>query len=569
MKKTLSLLLAVLMLMTVLVGCNEGQTPPSEQGNTTPVETTTAIETPEDTTAAILLADLAKYTVVRPENANDKVLDATSKIVKAMEQIYSVRLTPRDDFFRDDVPSLAMGEFEILIGPTNREESIEFLSELKTNDFGFRIIGKKLVIAGHTDDTTVAAVDDFILSCMSSSGENFFSNEKAYIKRAEYLLDELKLGGVSVKDYRIVFPYRPKNNEDIAAGKIKNLIADISGYVVEIVDDREEAVEKEIMVGNVSHLSDALKSASPEIKNNDYYVAREDNDLWLTAANTAGFIAAAKSFGDALMPKNGETELDAEIKLGLSENVASDELTTMSFNVWVSQKTDQRSKAVVDMILKYLPDTVGVQEASPAWMTTLKNGIGSLYDCVGEGRNGGNKGEYSAVFYLKEKFTLKESATKWLSATPDVADSKFASSSLPRIMTYALLERKSDGQLFAHVNTHLEHTSENAREEQVAVLLEQIKPLLKYPIVMTGDFNAQSSSNVYKDVTSAIFADAAKIAEKAENKATFPGSNKIIDFIFVTKSSIIVDTYDVCDENMNGMQPSDHYPIFAKCFIVG
>ncbi len=571
MKRYLSLLFVMLMLLTSFVGCGDPEIPPSGEETTTSSDTLKVDDPSLDKSGAIAMADLAKYTVIRAEEAGDKVLDATSKFVKTIEQIYSVKLTPKEDFFREDLPAFAKGEFEILIGSTNREESAEFLSGLKKDDYGYRIIGKKLVIAGHTDANTAAAVDDFILECMSSNGagESFFTNEKAFLRRGEYTLSSLTLGGVAVNSYRIVYPYKPENNEDVVAERIKNTIADISGYIVEVVDDREAASENEIMVGNVSHLSETLKAGLPEIKSNGFYIAREGNKIWLTATDTAGFIASAKELCSGMSPKNGETQLDCDVKTGLFENAASDELTTMSFNVWVSQKTDQRSKAVVDMILKYMPDTVGVQEASPDWMNTLKSGIGSLYDYVGVGRNGGNKGEYSAVFYRKDKFNLKDSGTKWLSATPNIANTKFPSSSLPRIMTYALLERKSDGQIFAHVNTHLEHTSDQARKEQIAVLLQEIEPLMKYPIVMTGDFNAQSSSSVYKDITASSFADAAKIAEKAENEPTFPGSSKIIDFIFVSKAHMIVDSYEVCDEQINGMQPSDHYPIFAKYFIIG
>ncbi len=574
MKKYLSLLLMMLMLLSSFVGCADTDAPPAGESTTTvptDAETTTGDDEPiTNEPVAIAMAELANYNVIRAERAGDKVLEATSKLVKAVDQIYSVKVTPKDDFFREDIPAYGKGELEILIGATNREESVEFLSTLKQNDYGYRLIGKKLVIAGHTDENTAAAVDEFIVECMSSKGEGdiFFSNEKSYVRRGEYMLATLSLCGVAVNKYRIVYPYRATNSEDIAAEKIKNTVAELSGFVLEAADDRDAAGEYEIMVGNVAHLSDALKSGLPEIKNNDYYIAREGNKIWISAATTAGYIGAAKELCSGMYPESGETSLDCAVKTGLIENVGSDLLTTMSFNVWVSSKTDERSKAVVDMILKYMPDTVGVQEASPAWMSTLKSGLGSLYDCVGVGRNGGNKGEYSAVFYLKDKFTLKESGTKWLSATPDVANTKFASSSLPRIMTYALLERKSDGQVFAHVNTHLEHTSSQARDEQIAVLLKEIEPLMKYPIVMTGDFNAKSDTDVYKDVIATGFADSAKVAETAENEATFPSSNKIIDFIFVTKTNIIVESYEVCEEYINGVQPSDHRPIVSKYIIV-
>ena len=129
----------------------------------------------------------------------------------------------------------------------------------------------------------------------------------------------------------------------------------------------------------------------------------------------------------------------------------------MSFNVWVSGKTTERNERVLNMVLKYLPDTIGFQEVDPVWLSTLKSGLKDQYDFVGEGRNGGSSGEYNPIFYKKDLFTLVDSGTRWLSNTPTVV-SKVEESSLNRIYTYALLERKSDGKRIMVVNTHFDHT---------------------------------------------------------------------------------------------------------------
>jgi hypothetical protein len=109
-------------------------------------------------------------------------------------------------------------------------------------------------------------------------------------------------------------------------------------------------------------------------------------------------------------------------------------LKAMSFNVWVSGKTEERNERVISMVVNYLPDTVGFQEVDPKWLTTLKAGLSELYAYVGEGRNGGNNGEYNPIFYKKDIFNLIDSGTKWLSDTPDRV-SKYDESSLNRIYT--------------------------------------------------------------------------------------------------------------------------------------
>ena len=43
----------------------------------------------------------------------------------------------KDDYYREDLPDYAMRDFEILIGETNRPESIEFIDSLRTKDYGY------------------------------------------------------------------------------------------------------------------------------------------------------------------------------------------------------------------------------------------------------------------------------------------------------------------------------------------------------------------------------------------------------------------------------------------------
>ncbi|MBR2907197.1 MAG: hypothetical protein IKC26_04050 [Clostridia bacterium] len=54
---------------------------------------------------------------------------------------------------------------EVLIGATNRPETKAFLKTLKPNEYGYCVIGNKLVIAGWGDYTSAMAIDAFIADC--------------------------------------------------------------------------------------------------------------------------------------------------------------------------------------------------------------------------------------------------------------------------------------------------------------------------------------------------------------------------------------------------------------------
>ena len=80
--------------------------------------------------------------------------------------------------------------------------------------------------------------------------------------------------------------------------------------------------------------------------------------------------------------------LDAE----KTYDVADTMLTAMSFNNLVSSKSAERTERVTEMVLKYMPDTIGFQETSSDWMNSLIAKLKGVYAWVGEGRNGGSSG---------------------------------------------------------------------------------------------------------------------------------------------------------------------------------
>lgn len=148
----------------------------------------------------------------------------------------------------------------------------------------------------------------------------------------------------------------------------------------------------------------------------------------------------------------------------------------MSFNLLCSGSGEnvmkKRKKAAAKAIINYSPDTLGVQEATPAWMTWLKKSL-TDYDFVGVGReNGKNRGEYSAVFYLREKFSLIDSGNFWLSETPEKPSRGWDAACI-RICTWAVLENKENGSRFAHINTHLDHVGPIAIGNGVDMILKK------------------------------------------------------------------------------------------------
>ena len=243
---------------------------------------------------------------------------------------------------------------------------------------------------------------------------------------------------------------------------------------------------------------------------------------------------------------------------------ATDMISVMSYNVKVGN-SDNNPAGVTTMIRNYMPDILGVQEADGEWMSVLNNRLSKNgYAYVGIGRDSDGKGERSAIFYRADKLELIESKTLWLSATPDVV-SKVEGALCNRIVTMATFKRVSDGKVFVHANTHLDHSNSDVRSQQVKFLDQYVKEFADgKQFLLTGDFNFQPDNRVYEQMMRLGYKNCGQLAEYARGRDdnTFTGGS-MIDFCFRYGGTEFQPYfYTVCDELIGGKTPSDHHPIF-------
>ncbi len=244
--------------------------------------------------------------------------------------------------------------------------------------------------------------------------------------------------------------------------------------------------------------------------------------------------------------------------------------TAMSYNVYCGNVTTERMSRVVTKMKKYMPDTIGIQEATPTWMNYLQANLGDTYAIVGLGRDGGSAGEHSSILYNKHIFNLTGWGTKWLSATPDTV-SRFPESMYNRIFTYAFLQRKSDLQMILVINTHLEYTTDAIRLKQLAIIQDFIdKHGNDYPVYISGDYNADFGSAACTKMEQYGYMNGST-ATTSITGATFTNygaENRILDYIYYSKNDFKLNYYKVCNEYINGSWTSDHHPIYVRFSIV-
>ncbi|CAG9327760.1 unnamed protein product [Blepharisma stoltei] len=132
------------------------------------------------------------------------------------------------------------------------------------------------------------------------------------------------------------------------------------------------------------------------------------------------------------------------------------------------------------------------------------------------------------------------------------------------------------------VNTHLDWQSDESRVKEIEELLDWIKPMMDFPIVITGDFNATPDSEVYR-LLSEKFQSALYSMNGKEPDKTYPSElldheeimrtwhyellgpkvPRVYDYIWFR--NIKLKDAKVINSIKEGLFcPSDHYPLVAE-----
>ncbi|WP_142784704.1 endonuclease/exonuclease/phosphatase family protein [Changchengzhania lutea] len=254
----------------------------------------------------------------------------------------------------------------------------------------------------------------------------------------------------------------------------------------------------------------------------------------------------------------------------------SQNISVMTYNIRLDVASDgenawpNRKDFLISQILFLSPDIIGIQEARPNQMTDLKNALKG-YKTIGNGRDGDDMGEHSAIFYNAKRVKVEHDSTFWLSPTPNKV-SKGWDAAYPRICTYGLFTLLESHQKIWVFNTHLDHVGTEAKLEGVKLILEKINDVNTdgFPVVFMGDFNAEPNSNLIKNLKQKMddSKDMAKIT--FGSKGTFNGFKfeepviKRIDYIMVSKSNVEIEKYGALSSSVDLKYPSDHFPVLTE-----
>lgn len=274
------------------------------------------------------------------------------------------------------------------------------------------------------------------------------------------------------------------------------------------------------------------------------------------------------------------------LSLLLSVLSFSDSIDVMSFNIRNHKNSNPKEDGIhnwparTDLLISFLKkensDIIGFQEDRGGQVLFLSENL-SGYSRVGVGRdNGVDYGEHTSIFYKKDKFSLVESGTFWLSETPDVVASISWDTSRVRIATWARLKDLSTGKNLLVFNTHFDHKGKMSQRKSAELIVKKAKKLSTSkdePIIIMGDLNFEREYREAYEPFIKNFKDA-KFATKTPAKGknyTYNGfgrdSVSEIDYIFISKN-IQVNSYEQREIIEDGIYISDHGPVIAEVEIL-
>ncbi len=251
--------------------------------------------------------------------------------------------------------------------------------------------------------------------------------------------------------------------------------------------------------------------------------------------------------------------------------------TAMSFNVRYDNPDDganawsHRLERVANEMTQ--AELIGVQEALSHQVEQLAEELPG-YEWVGTGRNDGKEGgEFTPIFFKTSVFELLESATFWLSETPDEPGSTGWDAALPRIATSVRLKVRNTELEFQVINTHFDHRGRQARLQSARLLSERIQ---KYtgPNLLLGDLNITPDTDAFVILLGEGELQDAYAVSTIPPKGptgTFSGflehdqlnEAPRIDYILVS-SHWAVTSYEAVVSVRNGRYVSDHLPVRAQ-----
>lgn len=232
--------------------------------------------------------DKQTFVIVIPSGCGADLLYGAEFLSREMSKYvaYEVQVAYDSDIKKSN------DNIEILVGATDRQESIEYLKGLRTEDFGYAYSNGSVVIGAHSDALCIKAINNFVLKIVGGSIKlSYIHVIDPYVERAEYDTDEVKLCGFSITEYDIVYPDKNLMGEKALANILRDMIAKSCGYSLRVISDKQATeATRAICVGQSSLTSSDIFEGTATIS------VSSGGNIELVSDKNAGIYRAIEEF---------------------------------------------------------------------------------------------------------------------------------------------------------------------------------------------------------------------------------------------------------------------------------
>lgn len=236
-------------------------------------------------------------------------------------------------------------------------------------------------------------------------------------------------------------------------------------------------------------------------------------------------------------------------------------MTILTFNIRNGRADDgdhswpNRRHVTAQVIRDANADIVCLQEVFDFQLDYLLEQLPE-YAVYSAGRDDGEReGEACSILWRKGRYAPLDKGTFWLSDTPDEVGSKTWGNNNTRICSWV------DFGTFALFNTHWDHQSQVAREKS-AGLIHRYLPLT--PWIVVGDLNAEPNSPEVLALPGILHTAGLEIGTFHEFQGGATGEK--IDHV-LSSIDFRCTKLEVIRTQVDGLWPSDHYPVVAQLAV--
>ncbi len=317
MKDNFRRLLSLFLLACILLGavsCTGGVA----EETTSPI-TDAITDAPE--TEALGFKLTADYKLVRPDESEHAEVQALQLLSRGIESACGVRLPMTTDFTRKGA-EVVPEEFEILVGSTNRADSVSASESLTYYDWTYKIVSENvIVICGGSPESTVTAVKSFLKdlfgyeedadgNVISKGSEAELKCGTEFLYNNGYPISSLKLGEREISEYSIVDATKnSKGVETLIQG-----ISRVCGVNLSVVQIADYKSGPAIFFG--CGKQDGGNGEHEYFTNNRYFITESDGDIFIDFKTDSVGETAAARFIFEYMPLG----VSGEYKIELSNN---------------------------------------------------------------------------------------------------------------------------------------------------------------------------------------------------------------------------------------------------------